>query len=97
MLLEVLVHMLVIFFFLILLDSHEQSNTRTAVPPVAPLLTDDLPDHSCNSQTVSTYCISQTGTVSAVTAVTVLKSINVSPSVQNSYFLYSNIFILSSK
>jgi len=41
------------FNFVLVLDCHEQSDTGTAVPPVAALLTVDLPAvtsvHSCNS------------------------------------------------
>jgi hypothetical protein len=66
-------------------DRHVHSDTRTAVPPVAALLTVGLPVHSCNSQTVSTYGVSKTVTVSAVTAVTVLQFVYFSPSVGNSY------------
>jgi hypothetical protein len=116
------------FYFLLVLDCHELSDTETVVPPLAALLWTDLPAvtfvHSCNSQTVSIYGISNTVTVccyscygtelfiaatvrqsvstvsitlslSAVTVVTSPKPISVSPSVDNSYFMYFNIFILA--
>ena len=41
------------FYFVLVLDCHVHSDTGTAVPPVAALLTIDLPAvtfvHSCNS------------------------------------------------
>jgi hypothetical protein len=76
------------------LDCYEHSDIRTAVPPVAALRIVDLPVHNCNSQTVSTYGVSKTVIVSAVTAVTVLKFIYASLSVDSSYFMYFNMYLL---
>jgi hypothetical protein len=80
-----LVPVMGIFFSDHVLDRHEHSDIRTAVLPVATLLTVYLPAHSCNSQRASTYGVSKTVTVSAVTSVTVLQFIYVSPSVDSSY------------
>jgi hypothetical protein len=63
----------------------EHTETRTAVLSIAALLTVGLPVHSCSSQTVSTYGVSKTVTVSAVTVVTVLPFVYVLPSVGSSY------------
>ena len=58
----------------------QHSDSWTSVPPVAALLLIDLPAvisvHSCNSQPVSIYCISNTVNV-CFTAVTVLKTVSI--------------------
>jgi hypothetical protein len=63
------------FIFVHVLNCHEHSDTRTAVLAVAALLTVGLSVHSCSRQTVNTYGVSKTVTVSVVTAVTVSRQI----------------------
>jgi hypothetical protein len=91
---DVLVPSIGKFLSVHVLDCYEHSDTRTAVPPVAALRTVDLPVHSSNSQTVSTYGVSKTVTMSAVTAVILLQFIYASLSVGTSYFVYFNVFLL---